>query len=71
MSVRVKSEVTDENMPNAANATQSTAAVGSIESFVRGSIVRLTMKNFVTYNDAEIRPGPRLNVIVGPNGSGK
>jgi ABC-type cobalamin/Fe3+-siderophores transport system ATPase subunit len=25
----------------------------------------------VTYADAEIRPGPRLNVIVGPNGSGK
>lgn len=29
------------------------------------------MKNFVTYSDAEIRPGPQLNVVLGPNGTGK
>lgn len=29
------------------------------------------MKNFVTYSDAEIRPGPQLNVVIGPNGTGK
>lgn len=29
------------------------------------------MHNFLTYADAEVRPGPRLNVVVGPNGSGK
>ena len=36
-----------------------------------GSIVRIRMHNFLTYADAEVRPGARLNVIVGPNGSGK
>lgn len=36
-----------------------------------GSIVRLTMKNFVTYSHAEIRPGAQLNVVIGPNGTGK
>lgn len=29
------------------------------------------MKNFVTYTNAEIKPGPQLNVIIGPNGTGK
>jgi len=37
----------------------------------KGSILRLTMKNFVTYTNAEIRPGAQLNVVIGPNGTGK
>lgn len=37
----------------------------------RGSIVRISLQNFVTYTTAELRPSPQLNVIVGPNGSGK
>jgi chromosome segregation ATPase len=37
----------------------------------KGSIIRLTMNNFVTYSAAEIRPGPQLNVVIGPNGTGK
>ncbi len=40
-------------------------------AFKPGSIVRIRMHNFLTYADAEVRPGPRLNVVVGPNGSGK
>lgn len=36
-----------------------------------GTIVRVTMKNFVTYTWAEFQPGPGLNMIVGPNGTGK
>ena len=35
-----------------------------------GSIVRVKMINFLTYDDCEVFPGPRLNVILGPNGSG-
>jgi predicted ATPase len=27
--------------------------------------------NFVTYDDCEFEPGPMLNVILGPNGTGK
>lgn len=36
-----------------------------------GSIVRVTVKNFVTYTAFEFFPGPSLNMIIGPNGTGK
>ena len=39
--------------------------------YVEGSICRVKLHNFLTYNDAEFFPGPRLNVILGPNGTGK
>jgi structural maintenance of chromosomes protein 5 len=40
-------------------------------SFVPGSIVRIQLRNFVTYDWVEFRPGPYLNMILGPNGTGK
>ncbi|RGB31661.1 P-loop containing nucleoside triphosphate hydrolase protein, partial [Rhizophagus diaphanus] len=36
-----------------------------------GSIVRVNLKNFVTYDSVEFFPGPNLNMIIGPNGTGK
>eukprot|EP01031_Cornospumella_fuschlensis_P042804 gene42804-52305_t len=39
--------------------------------YIRGSIVRVRMKNFLTYDDCEVLPGPKLNVVIGPNGTGK
>lgn len=36
-----------------------------------GSIKRVKLKNFLTYDAVEFFPGPRLNVVVGPNGTGK
>ncbi|RLN80833.1 hypothetical protein BBJ28_00013452 [Nothophytophthora sp. Chile5] len=45
-------------------------AAGSDE-FVDGSIFRVKLHNFLTYTDAEFYPGPRLNLILGPNGTGK
>jgi chromosome segregation ATPase len=33
--------------------------------------VRVQLKNFVTYDFVEFRPGPHLNMVVGPNGTGK
>ncbi|XP_074850880.1 structural maintenance of chromosomes protein 5 isoform X4 [Carettochelys insculpta] len=39
--------------------------------FVEGSIVRVKMENFLTYDDCEVSPGPHLNMIVGANGTGK
>jgi hypothetical protein len=39
--------------------------------FQPGAIVRITLTNFVTYTFAEISPGPSLNMIIGPNGTGK
>ena len=40
-------------------------------SFQPGSILRVSLKNFVTYTAAEFYPGPNMNLVIGPNGSGK
>ena len=39
------------------------------QGYVKGSVIRVKMVNFLTYDDGEVFPGPRLNVILGPNGS--
>ncbi|XP_008568269.1 PREDICTED: structural maintenance of chromosomes protein 5 [Galeopterus variegatus] len=39
--------------------------------FVEGSIVRILMENFLTYDICEVSPGPHLNMIIGANGTGK
>ncbi|KAJ2937788.1 hypothetical protein O0L34_g18568 [Tuta absoluta] len=36
-----------------------------------GCIYRITLENFVTYKEVELFPGPSLNMIIGPNGTGK
>lgn len=36
-----------------------------------GAIVRIKVTNFVTYASAEFFPGPKLNMVIGPNGTGK
>ena len=36
-----------------------------------GSIVRVKLHQFLTYDDVEFRPGPHLNMVLGPNGTGK
>lgn len=33
--------------------------------------MRIRIRNFMTYTDTELRPGPNLNIILGPNGTGK
>lgn len=43
---------------------------GEIE-FQPGAIVRVKLINFVTYEDAVFYPGPNLNMVIGPNGTGK
>ena len=43
----------------------------SEEPFQPGSIVRVKLTNFVTYTAAEFFPGPSLNMVIGPNGTGK
>ena len=40
-------------------------------SYIPGSIVRIQLHNFVTYDYVQFRPGPYLNMIFGPNGTGK
>ncbi|XP_056638861.1 structural maintenance of chromosomes protein 5 isoform X1 [Diorhabda sublineata] len=36
-----------------------------------GSIRKIEVRNFVTYSHVELYPGPKLNMIIGPNGTGK
>ena len=36
-----------------------------------GSNVRGKLRNFVTYTAVEFFPGPNLNMVIGPNGTGK
>ena len=39
--------------------------------YIPGSVMKVKLHNFMTYSDVEMEPGPRLNVILGPNGTGK
>lgn len=51
-----------------ANGNQPEA---SMTTHQPGSIVRVSLENFVTYSKSEFWPGPNLNMIIGPNGTGK
>lgn len=39
-------------------------------TFAKGSISRVKLCNFLTYTEVEFHPGPRLNIVMGPNGTG-
>lgn len=61
-----------------ATQTQSTQLNGSqsqvgpdSDGYKPGSIVRIKVNDFVTYTSAEFFPGPKLNMVIGPNGTGK
>ncbi|XP_041656098.1 structural maintenance of chromosomes protein 5 isoform X2 [Cheilinus undulatus] len=55
-----------------ANSSSQTCSSGSGDgNFVEGSILRITMKNFLTYDHSVVYPGPNLNMIIGANGTGK
>ncbi|KAK8048673.1 structural maintenance of chromosomes 5 smc5 [Apiospora phragmitis] len=41
------------------------------EEYHPGAIVRVMVEDFVTYEHAEFFPGPNLNMVIGPNGTGK
>ncbi|KAI4984599.1 hypothetical protein ZWY2020_017229 [Hordeum vulgare] len=41
------------------------------DDYVSGNIVKIELCNFMTYDRLVYRPGPRLNLVVGPNGSSK
>ncbi|KAF3768765.1 hypothetical protein M406DRAFT_44410 [Cryphonectria parasitica EP155] len=49
----------------------STINGSSTPDFAPGAIVRVMVENFVTYEKAEFLPGPNLNMVIGPNGTGK
>lgn len=50
---------------------ESLQARPSTKAYQPGSIVRVKLVNFVTYDLVEFFPGPSLNMVIGPNGTGK
>lgn len=58
--------------PRAENRSRKrTHENGEKPRFQPGAIVRVSVENFVTYERAEFFPGPNLNMVIGPNGTGK
>lgn len=58
----------DDNSEEDSSASE---AGGEKSEFTPGAIVRVKLTNFVTYEKAEFFPGPNLNMVIGPNGTGK
>ncbi|KIV77279.1 hypothetical protein PV11_09090 [Exophiala sideris] len=54
-----------------ANNTRMNGITPSSSGHQPGAIVRVKLINFVTYASAEFFPGPNLNMVIGPNGTGK
>ena len=62
-----------QSTPEEENETKPAPANGIIfaTGYQPGAIVRVKLINFVTYSSAEFYPGPSLNMVIGPNGTGK
>ncbi|KAM9262009.1 structural maintenance of chromosomes protein 5 [Morus bassanus] len=71
MAVAIPGKRTPSQLAAAGSSKQAVRAVKARSRFVEGSIVRIFMENFLTYDVCEVHPGPNLNMIVGANGTGK
>jgi chromosome segregation ATPase len=58
----------NENEEEGENFSEDGSSPGQ---FQPGAIIRVKLTNFVTYENAEFFPGPNLNMVIGPNGTGK
>ncbi|XP_077588924.1 structural maintenance of chromosomes protein 5 [Stigmatopora nigra] len=63
---------------HASQRSDASALTGSQSSqpdtedvIVEGVVVRITMKNFLTYENTTVHPGQNLNMVIGANGTGK
>ena len=56
---------------NNAHQRRKTGSRHHPSEYTPGSVIKVKLHNFMTYSDVEMEPGPRLNVILGPNGTGK
>ena len=68
-----KPRLSDGYSPNRSTALgqETLRSRASIRKHQPGSIVSVRLENFVTYTAVEFLPGPSLNMIIGPNGTGK
>ena len=53
------------------NGPTNSTSTSCEDVFQPGSLIRVKLKNFVTYTAAEFHLGPSLNMVIGPNGTGK
>lgn len=64
-------------MKNSASTSQSVDGLEvsikkrKVDHMVEGSIVKVELKNFMTFSEVVYTPHSKLNLILGPNGSGK
>ncbi|KAK7969351.1 hypothetical protein PG988_008424 [Apiospora saccharicola] len=63
------SEVNGSHTQTNGASTQNGA--NDVGEYHPGAIVRVMVEDFVTYEHAEFLPGPNLNMVIGPNGTGK
>uniref|UniRef100_A0AAX7U7X8 Structural maintenance of chromosomes protein 5 n=1 Tax=Astatotilapia calliptera TaxID=8154 RepID=A0AAX7U7X8_ASTCA len=68
--INSSSQTSSKSLPSIFTDSQDEGLEGE-GRFVEGSILRITMKNFLTYDYSVVHPGPNLNMIVGANGTGK
>jgi chromosome segregation ATPase len=61
----------EEHVTNLVKISPTSMTPPGPASHAPGAIIRIKMKNFVTYTSAEFKCGPSLNMILGPNGTGK
>ncbi|KAL6710716.1 Structural maintenance of chromosomes protein 5 [Coniothyrium glycines] len=62
---------TNSNHARESNRIRGESSTYVEDQFQPGSLIRVKLKNFVTYTAAEFHLGPSLNMIIGPNGTGK
>jgi hypothetical protein len=69
--VNTERNATTTTINSNSNKHQRCGDKHSIEQYQPGSIVKVSLRNFMTYQQVELVPGPDLNVLIGPNGTGK
>lgn len=65
-----KIEYSEDDYPSK-RMKHSTSNARSSDGYEPGAIRRIILENFVTYHHVEYTIGPSLNMIIGPNGTGK
>ncbi|VVC40914.1 Hypothetical protein CINCED_3A020659 [Cinara cedri] len=58
------------NTPSTSSNTRE-AKKRKLDKMIDGSIVKLMLKNFMTFSEVTYTPNSKLNLVIGPNGSGK
>jgi chromosome segregation ATPase len=66
-----KTKAEKEEIEDQLQVTELTPITSQMPEFRKGAIRKISMKNFMTYDDCSFEPGPGLNLVLGPNGTGK